>query len=89
MAKRDSVSKLRALLTYVTKKVELVAEGKREIFIFGAGNTTALYEKCFEVEGIKPAGILDNDPKKQGIIYPNGGGYSPLQSCRGVKTFSY
>ncbi len=74
MSKRDCVIKLSALLSTVKKKVEFVAADKCEIFIFGAGNTTKLYAKCFDVEGIKPAGFLDNDPKKQGTTFLKGGG---------------
>lgn len=76
MTKRDCVLKLRALLAYVTKKVELVAKCKRDIFIFGAGNTSKLHAKCFDVEGINPAGFLDNDVKKQGTKFLKGGGIS-------------
>ncbi len=74
MSKHENFLKLKALLTSVKKKVEVTSKGKNEIFIFGAGNTTKLYAKCFEVEGIKPAGFLDNDPKKQGAAFLTGGG---------------
>ena len=76
MTKHECILKLRALLAYVTKKVELVADGKRDIFIFGAGNTSKLYAKCFDAEGINPAGFLDNDIKKQGTKFLRGGGIS-------------
>lgn len=74
MSKRKCIIKLSALLSTVKKKVELVAADKREVFIFGAGNTSKLHAKCFDVEGIKPSGFLDNDPKKQGTSFLTGGG---------------
>ena len=74
MSKRVSVLKLSALLSSVKKKVDLISKDKREIFIFGAGNTAKLYSKCFDVEGIQPAGFLDNDITKHGKKLPRGGG---------------
>lgn len=74
MIKKDYVFKLRELFSSVNKKVELVAANKREIFIFGAGNTSNLHAKCFATEGINPVGFLDNDPEKQGTALLTGGG---------------
>lgn len=79
MSKLNSVLKLQGLLSTVKKKVELVPEGKDKIFIFGAGNTTKLYAKCFETEGIHPEGFLDNDPRKQGTTFLNAGGGTAAQ----------
>jgi len=39
------------------------------IVIFGAGNTSLLYQKCFEHEGIHPAYYIDNSEAKQGTIF--------------------
>ena len=89
MNNRNCILKLRALLSTVKKKVELIAEGKREIFIFGAGNTAKLHAKCFDAEGIQPVGFLDNDPKKQGTPFLKGGGYWRHLLCKGVMIYSF
>ena len=39
------------------------------IIIFGAGNTSALYQKCFEKEGIKPLFYVDNNVSKHGTLF--------------------
>jgi len=39
------------------------------IVIFGTGNTSVLYQKCFENEGIKPVYYLDNNESKQGNTF--------------------
>ena len=74
MSKKDCIEKLSALLSAVKKKVELVTAGKKENYIFGAGNTSILYAPCFEFENINPVAFLDNDPKKQGTAFLTGGG---------------
>ena len=75
MKKSDCIRRLKNLLLATKEKVDLISANKDEIFIFGAGNTTKLHEKCFEAENIKPAGFLDNDPKKQGTTpFLTGGG---------------
>ena len=66
MDKRESFFKVKALLTSIKRKVDVVSANKGDIYIFGAGFTAKLYKKCFEVEKIFPAGFLDNDVKKQG-----------------------
>ena len=77
MIKQDYIVKLKNILSRIQEKVERLTKGKREIFVFGAGNTTALYAKCFEVEGINPVGYLDNSPAKQGTQFLGGGVISP------------
>jgi FkbM family methyltransferase len=40
--------------------------------IFGAGNTSALYKKCFDFEQITPVNLkyfIDNSPHKQGTLF--------------------
>lgn len=88
MTKRESIIKVKSLLNSVKRKVNLVSTGKNEIFIFGAGNTSKLYEKCFTAENISPAGFLDNDPKKHNANH-DGGGYFLPRICKGVKMFSF
>jgi FkbM family methyltransferase len=39
------------------------------VVVFGAGNTSALYQKCFEAEGIRPAYYVDNSEAKQGTVF--------------------
>ena len=82
MSKFASIAKVEELLSKTKKKVDSIAANKSQIFIFGAGNTSKLYEKCFETENINPAGFLDNDVRKQhkffrlgerGMIYPPSG----------------
>lgn len=74
MGRLDYILKLDALLSSVNKKVEVISANKKKIFIFGAGNTTKLHAKCFDIENIQPSGFLDNDPKKQGTAFLKWGG---------------
>ena len=74
MSRTDFIFKLKELLSTLKKKVDTISEDTDEIFIFGVGNTSKLYAKCFEAEDISPVGFLDNDPKKQGTIFTVGGG---------------
>jgi FkbM family methyltransferase len=39
------------------------------VVVFGAGNTSVLYQKCFESEGIRPVYYVDNSEAKQGIVF--------------------
>jgi glutamyl-tRNA reductase len=39
------------------------------VVVFGAGNTSVLYQKCFEREGINPVYYIDNSEAKQGTIF--------------------
>jgi FkbM family methyltransferase len=39
------------------------------VVVFGAGNTSLLYQKCFEREGIHPAYYIDNSEAKQGTVF--------------------
>ena len=75
MSKLSCISKLKNLLSTTKEKVNSISANKSQIFIFGAGNTSKLYEKCFEAENINVAGFLDNDKKKQGSVFAHGGGY--------------
>jgi FlaA1/EpsC-like NDP-sugar epimerase len=44
-----------------TKKYDLNAYN---IVVFGAGNTSVLYQECFKQEKIKPVYYIDNNPEK-------------------------
>ena len=57
MGRRDYVLKLDALLSSVKKKVEVISANKQKIFILGAGNTTKLHAKCFDIENVQPSGF--------------------------------
>ncbi len=39
------------------------------VVVFGAGNTSVLYRKCFEREGIHPIYYIDNSVAKQGNVF--------------------
>jgi len=39
------------------------------IVVFGAGNTSLLYQKCFEREGINPVYYIDNSEAKQETVF--------------------
>ena len=39
------------------------------VVVFGAGNTSLLYQKCFEHEGIHPVYYIDNSEEKQGTVF--------------------
>jgi FkbM family methyltransferase len=39
------------------------------VVVFGAGNTSVLYQKCFELEGIHPVYYVDNSEAKQNTIF--------------------
>lgn len=47
------------------RKIELSLK-TYDIVIFGAGNTSILYQNCFAREGIIPKYYIDNNPLKQG-----------------------
>lgn len=49
-------------------KVDLSSK-KYTIVVFGAGNTSILYQDCFTREGILPKYYVDNDPVKQGTLF--------------------
>ena len=74
MTKKECFLRLQALLNLVKQKVDLALIGKKEIYIFGAGNTSKLHAKCFTDENINPVGFLDNDPQKQGKPFLETGG---------------
>ncbi len=46
------------------KEIEKLKARTEKIVIFGAGNTTELYVKCFEAEKINIEGVVDNNPAK-------------------------
>ena len=58
---RDTLIKL---LEDNKKKIDNLKSQTAKVIVFGAGNTTALYEKSFEAEGIPVDGVIDNDPSK-------------------------
>ena len=39
------------------------------IVIYGAGNTSYLYETTFQAEGIDPVCFIDNAPSKHGTVF--------------------
>jgi FkbM family methyltransferase len=39
------------------------------VVVFGAGNTSVLYQKCFEREGIQPVYYIDNSEAKQDTVF--------------------
>ena len=88
MTKRDCISKINSLLSYVREKVSHVAADKSEIFIFGAGNTANLYAKSFAVEKINPVAFLDNDTSKQ-VSRGGGGKYYLPKQFADVRTCLY
>lgn len=75
MSRPDCIFKLKNLLSTTKEKVKSISANKSQIFIFGAGNTSKLYVKCFEAENINVAGFIDNDKKKQSTAFVYGGGY--------------
>lgn len=79
------MSKLKNLLSTTKEKVDSISANKAQIFIFGAGNTSKLYEKCFEAENINVAGFLDNDKNKQGTAFSHWGGVSSPDVLNGRK----
>ena len=66
------------LLEQNRQYIERLKAETDKLVIFGAGNTSKLYQKCFEAEGLAIAGFLDNDPDKIGKCFM-GGGTSPRQ----------
>ena len=39
------------------------------VVVFGAGSTSTCYQKCFELEGIRPVYYIDNSAAKQGTVF--------------------
>ena len=53
--------------------VEKLKAETDKIVIFGAGNTSKLYEKCYKAERLPIAGFIDNDTSKIGKCFLGGG----------------
>lgn len=60
------------LLEQNRQYIERLKAETDKLVIFGAGNTSKLYQKCFEAEGLAIAGFLDNDPDKIGKCFMGG-----------------
>lgn len=54
------------LFSALEKNIDL---SNREVLIYGAGNTSVLYESCFKIEEISPTYFIDSNPKKHGKIF--------------------
>lgn len=52
-----------------------------ELVVFGAGNTSVLYQNCFVREGITPKYYIDNNPLKQGLFLGGAEIISPKKLC--------
>ena len=63
-------------------KVDDIKNVAEKIVIFGAGNTSRLYENCFIEECSKLAGFADNDLRKQGKYFLGGHKVVSLQDIK-------
>jgi len=53
----------------ILKKIKSYNLDDYTVVVFGAGNTSLLYQKCFEREGIHPVYYIDNSEAKQGTVF--------------------
>lgn len=60
MKKTKTISALKNLLLKSKKRIAKMQRDSNCVVIFGAGNTSNLYKKCFETENIVPVCFLDN-----------------------------
>jgi len=60
---------MKSNLKKVLKSVKPYDLNDYTVVVFGAGNTSLLYQKCFEREGIHPVYYIDNSETKQGTIF--------------------
>ncbi|GHT48152.1 hypothetical protein FACS1894102_0540 [Spirochaetia bacterium] len=57
------------------KLIKILSKNKKlnldnyTVVVFGAGNTSVLYQKCFSHENIQPLYYVDNSPAKQNTIF--------------------
>jgi len=58
------------------------------VVVFGAGNTSLLYQKCFEHEGIRPVYYIDNSEAKLGTVFQGVSVISVEKLVSLQKTFS-
>lgn len=63
-------------------KVEEIQKGTDKLVVFGAGNTSRLYEKSFSDDGLKIAGFADNDARKYNKSFLGGYNVVPAQDIR-------
>jgi hypothetical protein len=67
--KKSNIGKLRKNLILRLSVLKYFPPGDFTIVIFGAGNTSALYQKGFQREGIIPDYYIDNDISKQNTFF--------------------
>lgn len=63
--------------------VEKLKAETDKIVIFGAGNTSKLYEKCYKAERLPIAGFIDNDTNKIGKCFL-GGDVTPANQVKEI-----
>jgi len=56
-------------LKKIFKKIKPYNLDDYTVVVFGAGNTSLLYQKCFKHEGIHPIYYIDNSEIKQGTVF--------------------
>lgn len=66
MMKNECIRQLESQLNTVRMNVQRYDITKKIIMVFGAGNTSKLYNKSFETEKINVEAFLDNDSQKIG-----------------------
>ncbi|WP_432718888.1 hypothetical protein [Pectinatus frisingensis] len=69
MDKTYILSQLNEALDKNLKKVKNTVKPDMDIIIFGTGNTTSLYQKCFLKENIQPKYYADNNQNKWGTLF--------------------
>jgi len=75
-------------LKKVLSKVRQYNLNDYTVVVFGAGNTSLLYQKCFEREGIHPVFYIDNSEAKQGTVFQGVSVISVEKLVSLQKTFS-
>jgi hypothetical protein len=53
----------------IISNIKLYNLDEYTVVVFCAGNTSLLYQKCFELEGIHPMYYIDNSEAKQGTVF--------------------
>lgn len=69
MNRITSIKRLKKTLLSKKERLDSLEVDSRNLYVLGAGNTAALYQRCFFMENINPIAYLDNDKKKQGTKF--------------------
>ena len=65
MNRITSIKILKKTLLSKKERLDSLEVDSRNLYVLGAGNTAALYQRCFFMENINPIAYLYNDKKSK------------------------